>query len=421
MSELGTGPGYPLRHLRELIATLSAGVSVNCADRAPTQGEIGVLKTSAVTSGAFDATRAKAVVENDEKARVSTPVRAETVLVCRKNTLEMLGDGCFCGVSEPNVFLPDLLWQLETDPGVADPYWLAAVLGLDEVRYRVRSLASGSTSTMPNIAQDEFRWVRVPTPPVETQRALRAVLQGFDHEVHMLDALITAKTELRKGLVQQLLTGRRRLPGFGKKWPDVVLGEVLTESRETGSSGKLARKITVKLYGLGVVPKTERLVGSENTQYYVRRAGQFIYSKLDFLNGAFGIIPPALDGYESTLDSPAFDVSPMVDARFLVEYMRRPVYYEAAVGLAHGGRKARRVNPAQLLETTVRMPPLDEQRAISDLLALSERELALLRQQLDALKEQKRGLLQQLLTGKRRLLAAEGEAPPRRRAVGKGA
>ncbi len=72
------------------------------------------------------------------------------------------------------------------------------------------------------------------------------------------------------------------------------LGDILQESRIPGSDGATARKITVKLYGCGVVPKNDGRRGSAATKYYRRRAGQVIYSKLDFLNGAFGIIPPKL-------------------------------------------------------------------------------------------------------------------------------
>ncbi|MCB8953132.1 MAG: hypothetical protein H6650_14090 [Ardenticatenales bacterium] len=59
--------------------------------------------------------------------------------------------------------------------------------------------------------------------------------------------------------------------------------------------------------------KEDKGQGSKNTQYYKRKAGQFIYSKLDFLNCAFGIIPEYLDGFQSTLDLPCFDIAPQVN------------------------------------------------------------------------------------------------------------
>ena len=68
-----------------------------------------------------------------------------------------------------------------------------------------------------------------------------------------------------------------------------------------------------------------------------------------------------------------------------------------------GGRKARRVNPSEFLAIHIRLPEIEEQKAIVNACELTERELNLLRTQLDALREQKKGLMQQLLTGKVRV------------------
>ena len=89
----------------------------------------------------------------------------------------------------------------------------------------------------------------------------------------------------------------------------------------------LRQKLTVKLWGKGVVPKNEIYQGSEATKYYIRKAGQFIYGKLDFLHQAFGIIPDKLDGYESTLDSPAFDIARNLNSSFLNTYQENNFIY----------------------------------------------------------------------------------------------
>lgn len=89
-----------------------------------------------------------------------------------------------------------------------------------------------------------------------------------------------------------------RFPEFqdAGAWEEKKLEEFLTESRIKGSNGDIAKKITVKLWGKGVFGK-EGLKGSVNTQYYRRKEGQFIYSKLDFLNQAFGLIPAHLANF----------------------------------------------------------------------------------------------------------------------------
>lgn len=187
------------------------------------------------------------------------------------------------------------------------------------------------------------------------------------------------------------------------EWKKVKIGSFLTESRISGTNGRDAQKITVKLYGKGVIAKGEKHIGSETTQYYVRKAGQFIYSKLDFLNGAFGIIPDELDGFESTLELPAFDISDSVSKEWFLYYLIRPEYYTRQLGLAKGQRKARRVNPSEFLKSKIPFPPLETQREIAETLSSAQQEIDLLKKLADKYKTQKRGLMQKMLTGEWRV------------------
>ena len=190
---------------------------------------------------------------------------------------------------------------------------------------------------------------------------------------------------------------------YGSIWQKHKLSDFIVESRTLGSPGDVAKKITVKLYGRGVVAKNEKRPGSDSTQYYRRTAGQFIYSKLDFLNGAFGLIPEELDGFESTLDLPAFDFKPGVDPQWFLYFVSREDFYLGHLGLANGGRKARRVNPPDLLRVSVAVPPLKEQQAIAEAIDLAVADEKGWEQSLSLLQKQKRALMAQLLTGKRRV------------------
>ena len=154
-----------------------------------------------------------------------------------------------------------------------------------------------------------------------------------------------------------------RLDGFDGEWKKDTLEPYLTESRISGDTGLTAKKITVKLWGKGVIEKEEKYAGSSNTQYFIRKAGQFIYSKLDFRNQAFGIIPNGLDGYQSTLDLPTFDIQ-NIDPKFLLEYVMRREFYEYQGLIANGSRKAKRIHPEDFLVMPVRIPYLEEQQAI---------------------------------------------------------
>lgn len=154
-----------------------------------------------------------------------------------------------------------------------------------------------------------------------------------------------------------------------EQWTLRPLGSLLRESRIPGSDGALAKKITVRLHGRGVIAKQERRPGSANTKYYRRSAGQLVYSKLDFLNGAIAILPAELDGRESTADLPAFDLGAELDPRWLVEYLTRPCFYRQCAGLARGSRQSLRMRCKEFLAIEIPLPPLEEQVKIAKLLA----------------------------------------------------
>ena len=186
-----------------------------------------------------------------------------------------------------------------------------------------------------------------------------------------------------------------RLDGFEGEWKKDTLEPYLTESRISGDTGLTAKKITVKLWGKGVIEKEEKYAGSSNTQYFIRKAGQFIYSKLDFQNQAFGIIPNELDGYQSTLDLPTFDIQ-KIDPKFLLEYVMRREFYEYQGLIANGSRKAKRIHPEDFLVMPVRIPSLEEQQAISAYFSNLDNLIAAHQEKISQLETLKKKLLQDM-------------------------
>lgn len=191
-------------------------------------------------------------------------------------------------------------------------------------------------------------------------------------------------------------------------WKERPLSKLMSESRLPGSKGNVAKKITVKLWGNGVFEKNGSSPGSINTQYFKRKAGQFIYSKLDFLNQAFGIIPPNLDNFESTVDLPCFDFSDELNPVFLLEYVKRRDFYEKLGETADGSRKARRIHAETFLSFPIALPSPAEQQKIADCLSSLDELIAAQARKVHALKTHKKGLMQQLFP-------REGETQPRLR------
>ena len=250
---------------------------------------------------------------------------------------------------------------------------------------------------MKKLQKSSLLRMKIRVPPLSEQRKIAEILRTWDEAIEATTKLVTALNARREALRTKLIT---EADSGGRL---TVFGEFLTERRILGSDGASARKITVKLYGKGAVPKSDKRDGSAKTRYYRRSPGQLIYSKLDFLNGAFALVPESLQGYESSLDLPAFDISEHVNPKWLIEYLTRPAYYTAQLHLARGQRKARRIAPADFLASPVKLPPRGWQNEIAAVLAVADREIALRETELDTLTRQKRGLMQKLLTGEWRV------------------
>lgn len=210
---------------------------------------------------------------------------------------------------------------------------------------------------------------------------------------HKIDALEQAK----KALLQRLFDQSWRFKGYSDPWEKRKVSDYLCESRIPGSNGLKAKKLTVKLWGKGVVPKNETYSGSIKTKYYVRSANQLIYGKLDFLHAAFGIVPQSLDGWESTIDSPAFDVNTSIgNAAFLLALFLKPNFYLREGIRANGSRKAKRIHEDTFLSMSISAPQRKEQNQIAMVLDKTEFLIAATQSRLSSLELLKKALLQDL-------------------------
>ena len=156
-----------------------------------------------------------------------------------------------------------------------------------------------------------------------------------------------------------------RFNGYTNDWEHVKPKKYLKISKVPGSNGLIAKKLTVKLWGKGVVEKDTTFNGSENTKYFTRKSGQLMYGKLDFLHAAFGIVPQNLNNYESTADSPAFDINDAGDRTFLINYFLRPEFYLKNGEKANGSRKAKRIHEETFLNMPMQAPIKSEQEKIA--------------------------------------------------------
>ncbi len=197
--------------LRFLITTIESGKSVNAADTPAMDYQLGVLKTSCVYTRSFRPQENKTVVPQEEHL-VSCPLRLDALIVSRMNTPELVGAAGLVREAPANVFLPDRLWQVVLDRALAVPsyvYWFTNALGYSD---QVKNACSGSSESMQNLAQDKFRDITLPVPPLSEQQAIAAYL---DRETARIDKLlahvqdeIKLLQELRAATITDAVTGK---------------------------------------------------------------------------------------------------------------------------------------------------------------------------------------------------------------------
>jgi len=189
--------------LAKLVNGLGAGVSVNSGDRPAQPDEIGVLKTSAVTSGIFEPRENKVVSDEEEISRVREPVRADTIIISRMNTPALVGASAYVKDGLPNIFLPDRLWAAKPTAGTSMRF-VALVLGSDRGRAAMANLAGGSSGSMKNISKPDVLALLIKVPSLSEQLRIADCLTSVDDliaaETRKLDTLKIHK----RGLTQQL-------------------------------------------------------------------------------------------------------------------------------------------------------------------------------------------------------------------------
>ena len=188
----------------------------------------------------------------------------------------------------------------------------------------------------------------------------------FNADEKPCSALLVKKEKLAENGEYNLTGDRYRVVEKRKhqKWPMVKLGEVLTISNIPDDEKNIYKRITVQLWNKGVCKreiKDELANKTEGTKYFKRKAGQFIYGKQNLVRGAFGVIPPELDGYCSSSDVPAFDVSERLNV-FYLDYILRGKYKEFSIYEKGAGSK--RVHEEDFLLFSIPLPPLEVQKEI---------------------------------------------------------
>ncbi len=298
-------------------------------------------------------------------------------------------------------FFQKTLHRLRPINGEIIPEFMFAYMRFISDSKRISDLTT--QSSIAHLTREQFCKLDVIFPPLPEQRKIADILSTWDEALEKLDALIAVKERRKKGLMQQLLTGEKRVKEFSKKWLSAKLGTLFNERVEQNREDLPLLAITASK---GVVSREDlakRDTSSEDKSKYLRISpGDIGYNTMRMWQGVSAL--SSLEG----LISPAYTVcvpSEKIDGRFAAHFFKLPhtihLFHRHSQGLVDDTLNLKYPNFATI---EVRIPSdIQEQRTIADILDTSDEELRLLRTQRAAIDQQKRGLMQKLLTGKVRV------------------
>lgn len=245
-----------------------------------------------------------------------------------------------------------------------------------------------------------------PIPLIEEQKAIADCLSTWDKAIEKQEAIITQKELSKKALMQQLLLGKKRLNGFGSEWDKIKMKDIgVIPNKNPIQKLDKQKLLTVKLYVKGVEfnESATPIISKSGRPYYERRKGEILIGRQNIHNGGIGLVSEIFDGgiCSNAISSFLVDES-KYSKKFIFFYLSNPVNYKKIENFM-GGTGQKELSEKQLLELEIRVPLLPEQVDIANVLQTADDELQILKKKLEQLKKQKKGLMQVLLTGKKRL------------------
>ncbi len=279
------------------------------------------------------------------------------------------------------------------------------------------------TTGVPQLTVPQVQGHKVLVPPLAEQEKIAEILGAWDSAIEKLTALIAAKRLQKKGLMQKLLTARIRLPGFTGEWQKQKLGCLFSFHRSLSASRAQLGEIGIPYLHYGDIHKTgktsfnpekdelPKLDYRENAEKYLLKNGDvvFVDASEDRKDASrFCVIKnknnvPFLAGLHTVVARPKSDELNVDFSEFLFQSND----FRKQVSILANGMKIFGVSKDILSNIVIRYPQnIAEQKAIADILSKADEEIDLLTRKLDLLQSQKKGLMQQLLTGKIRVKVA---------------
>jgi type I restriction enzyme S subunit len=276
-----------------------------------------------------------------------------------------------------------------------------------------RLLKAQSSTARSNLSLGDLRGFQIDLPPLPEQRKIAEILSTWDRAIEVTEALLATARTQKRALMQSLLTGKRRFPEFtGQEWREVRFDDVFNRVRRKNSTGN-QNTLTISGQG-GLVSQTEyfnkRVAAADLSGYTLLVGGDFAYNKSyssGYPMGAIKILPAGQTGVVSSL----YLCFALADSKkncrdFFRHFFEAGCFNQEIYKIAQEGARNHgllNVSVHDFFKLRLCIPRLEEQQKIADFLNLAEREADYHQGALRKIRIEKKALMQQLLTGKRRV------------------
>ena len=404
--------GWEEGRVRDLVKSLDAGVSVNSEDDKNLNASYKILKTSCVSSGQFQSSETKSVVVEHEISRLKEPVMSDSIIISRMNTPALVGANGYIEYEIPNTFLPDRLWQVKPKNNSVYMKWLGYWFASSHTRYTLGSTATGTSGSMKNITKPDVLNIKIDIPPLPEQRKIATILRTWDKAISTTEHLINNSKQQKKALMQQLLTGKKRLlddsgKAFEGEWLKKcinIVAEVITGSTPSTKNNEYydGEILFVSPADLGsmkyVLDTTKKLsdLGFNKTRKI--KKGSTLFTCIGSTIGKVGVAGADLATNQQINSVTAKEGNYSEFIYYQLLFHAKQIKRSAAT------QAVPIINKTNFESQLISMPPAEEeQQKVAFVLINADKEIETLEQQLADLKQEKKALMQQLLTGKRRV------------------
>jgi type I restriction enzyme S subunit len=298
---------------------------------------------------------------------------------------------------------------LQVDPQRASSTFLFQMMLSDRFQHMLADYSSGSTAK--GIQRKQFEQLSVALPPLPEQRAIAAALSDVDALLGGLDRIISKKRDLKQAVMQQLLTGQTRLPSFHDQWEVKVLSEVCSKIQDGTHQTPRYVDSGIPFYSVEHVTsgdfKNTQFISEEEHRFLTRSAK---IEKGDILMTRIGSIGDCKlidwDVEASFYVSLALlKIRPGYSAAFIAHYSNTAAFKNEVELHSLKSAIPMKINLGPISDVQIELPPtLAEQTAIAAVLSDMDAELAALEARRDKTHDLKQAMMQELLTGRTRLI-----------------